>query len=343
MKDTSKYYQQQEVLVLEKTKEILSRLPDYCGKVLFAKELSANSKYAYAQDLEQFFHFLSVEQEQCRGKEPIKITQQDLALLTISDLDEYSIFLKQNGYTANTRSRRLSAVRTLFAYLYRTGKIKEDPSTKIEMPTSKARAEGHEIRFLTAAQAKELLIRVKTNTVFEGKRQKRAAKWTVRNYAIIALFLHTGMRLSELAGIDVNDLDLKEQKVYIHRKGGKKSDLYMNKECTEAVSAWLMQRKQLTVEEGEKALFISERGRRLSSRMIEQMISDSMKACGFPVTNVHALRRSYGTQFYDQTGDIYLLADNLGHSSVDVTAKHYAKMLSSKRKKNKEIDLYAGE
>lgn len=341
LKDKNKYYKQREILVLEKTKEICSRLPEYCTKYVFAREVAANSKYAYAQDLESFFKYLIEHYQPLLGRDPSTVTLEEMSCIKVTDLEEYSIFMKQSGYTANTRSRRLSSVRGMFKYLCRTERLESNCTEKLEMPTAKMRDEDHEIRYLSEDEVKEFLYRMKTNTVFEGTRQKRMEKWKIRNYAIAALFLHTGMRLSECVGIDIDDVDLKNQCVYVHRKGGKRSDLYMNEACCEALSAYLEQRSKMTPEDGdENALFISAKGRRLSARMVEKMIGDCAKACNFRTTSVHSLRRSYGTQFYNQVGDVYLLSDNLGHSSVDVTAKHYAKMLNSRRQQNKKINLY---
>lgn len=341
IKDQDKYYKQQEILISEKTFSICKRLPEFCMDYVLAREVAVNSRYAYAQDLEIFFRFITESIKEFEGVKPNEITESDMKKINIKMLQAYSNHMKLCDLSANTRSRRLTSVRGLFKWLWKTDVLDVDCSMKLEMPTSDQREEGHVIHYLTEDQIKEFLNKIRTNTVYEGRKQKRQEQWTVRNYAIVSLFLHTGMRLSECVGLDLGDIDLEEQSIQVHRKGGRDTKLYMNDECMDALKAYLFERKEYPVKEGaEKALFISSRGTRITTRMVEKMVKELAEACGLKTGSVHSLRRSYGTVFYDKIGDVYLLAANMGHRSVDVTAKHYAKILDSKKKKNKEINLY---
>ena len=342
VKDHDKYYKQQEMAVTEKTFEICKRLPGFCMDYILAREVAVNSRYAYAQDLEIFFRFITEHVKEFQGIQPNEIIETDMKKINIKMLQSFSNHMKLCDMSANTRSRRLTSVRGLFKWLWKTDVLDVDCSMKLEMPTADQREEGHVIHYLNENEIKEFLEKIRTNTVYEDARKKKSQeRWTVRNYAIVSLFLHTGMRLSECVGIDLDDIDLKEQSVQVHRKGGRDTKLYMNDECMAALNEYLRERKEYPVKEGaEKALFISSRGTRITSRMIEKMVKELTEACGLKTGSVHSLRRSYGTVFYDKIGDVYLLSANLGHRSVDITAKHYAKILDSKKRMNKSINLY---
>ena len=156
----------------------------------------------------------------------------------------------------------------------------------------------------------------------------------VRDLAIVTLLLGTGIRVSECVGLDLNDVDFKNHGIRITRKGGNQVVVYFGDEVESALLSYLQERSAVIPLSGhENALFLSIQKRRITVKSVERLVK---KYAGL-VTQVkkitpHKLRSTYGTQLYKQTGDIYLVADVLGHSDVNTTKKHYAAMEDERRR-----------
>lgn len=155
-----------------------------------------------------------------------------------------------------------------------------------------------------------------------------------RDVAIISLMLGTGIRVSECVGINLSDIDWARRRFRIIRKGGNEAILYFNEEVLEALHAYRRIRESLTPLPGhEDAFFLSLQNRRISQRSV-QMLVKKYAHIAAPVKHItpHKLRSTFGTSLYQKTGDIYLVADVLGHKDVNVTRRHYADMSEDKRK-----------
>ncbi|MDD3862929.1 MAG: tyrosine-type recombinase/integrase, partial [Clostridia bacterium] len=155
-----------------------------------------------------------------------------------------------------------------------------------------------------------------------------------RDVAILSLFLATGIRVSELVGMNFNDIDFETNSFVITRKGGNKTVLYFSGEIKDALLKWLKVRENLKkLSQNEKALFISLQNRRISVRAVENLVKKYAKAIS-PLKNIspHKLRSTYGTNLYRATKDIYIVADVLGHRDVNTTKKHYAAISEDIRK-----------
>ena len=161
------------------------------------------------------------------------------------------------------------------------------------------------------------------------------AKTKVRDMAILTLLLGTGIRVSECVGIDINDIDFKNSGIKIRRKGGNETVVYFGEEVEEALLNYIEERKLIVPVGGdENALFLSLQKRRIGVRAVENLV----KKYASLVTNLkkitpHKLRSTYGTSLYRETGDIYLVADVLGHKDVNTTKKHYDAIEDERRKK----------
>jgi integrase/recombinase XerC len=151
--------------------------------------------------------------------------------------------------------------------------------------------------------------------------------------------LGTGIRVSECVGLDVNDVDFDNDRIKVVRKGGAESFVYFGDEVREALLSYLEERKDLNPEPGhENALFISSKNKRLCVRSVELLV----KKYSQTVTTVnhitpHKLRSTYGTSLYQETQDIYLVADVLGHKDVNTTRKHYAELVDENRRKARNV------
>ena len=153
--------------------------------------------------------------------------------------------------------------------------------------------------------------------------------------AILTLLLGTGIRVSECVGLDINDVDFKNNGIKIRRKGGYETVVYFGDEVADALHDYLEKRYHMIPIEGhENALFLSLQNRRITVRAVENLV----KKYASTVTTLkkitpHKLRSTYGTALYQETGDIYLVADVLGHKDVNTTRKHYAAQSDMRKRK----------
>ena len=185
------------------------------------------------------------------------------------------------------------------------------------------------IAVMDKEQVARILAAVKdTEGMSEGE-LKRHSKIITRDFAIMMLFFGTGIRVSELVGINVSDIDFYNASLLVTRKGGDEDEVYFGDEVEAALSEYLENGRDalLSANVSEQAFFLSMQHKRISVRNVETMIKGYAAKAGLNMkVTPHALRRTFGTNLYEETADIYLVADALHHSSVETTKKHYAKM-----------------
>ena len=159
-------------------------------------------------------------------------------------------------------------------------------------------------------------------------------KQKYRDLAIITLLLGTGVRVSELVGLNIGDVDFKNNGIRILRKGGNEMIVYFGQEVEKALTDYLeLSRNGITPVAGhEEALFLSGQRKRISVDAVEKMVKKYASAVSVKTITPHKLRSTYGTALYRETGDIYLVADVLGHADVNTTKKHYAKLSDARRR-----------
>ena len=148
----------------------------------------------------------------------------------------------------------------------------------------------------------------------------------IRDSAIIILFLGTGIRISELVGLNNEDINFNDNSFIVTRKGGGKSILFFDDDVARAIKRYLDYKEQTDLPAGAKdALFLSSQKRRITVRAVENLVQKYAKIVS-PLKKIspHKLRSTYGTALYRATGDIYVVADVLGHKDVNTTRKHYA-------------------
>ncbi len=169
-----------------------------------------------------------------------------------------------------------------------------------------------------------------------SKGQQRFQKVTAkRDYAMLILFLGTGIRVSECVGINLNDVNFEENAFLVTRKGGNQVVLYFPPEVAEALADYVEERKKIDALPGhEDALFLSLQRKRITQRAVQNLVKKyaAVAAPLKPKISPHKLRSTYATNLYHETGDIYLVADVLGHTSVDTTRRHYADMTDARRR-----------
>lgn len=253
------------------------------------------------------------------------------------DIEEYLMYLKyyvkdgmEHSNDEQSLKRKLSSLKSFYNYYYRNELITQNPASIVKMP----KLHEKNIVRLDVDEVAILLDEVESGEKLTKRQQAYHEKTKVRDLAILTLMLGTGIRVSECVGLDMDDVDFKNNGIKIHRKGGKEVIVYFGEEVCEALLNYMEERENLTPVEGHaNALFLSMQNKRISVRSVENLVKKYSKL----VTNLknitpHKLRSTYGTNLYRETGDIYLVADVLGHKDVNTTKKHYAALEDERRR-----------
>lgn len=337
----SDFFEKREINCLERTNEILNELPYYVRDFFVGVELRTSplTRLNYAYDLRIFFNFAS---KNVFRKDVADISLNDLELLDVTDfeyflsyLSRYTINGKTERCTETGKARKLSTIRSFYKYFFNKNAIKVNNSSKIAMPKIH---EKEIIRLDENEKVSEItdLLYVVENGSGLTKSQKAYHNVTaVRDTAIIMLFLGTGVRISELVGLNCDDIDFVTNSFVVTRKGGNRAVLYFNSDVASALQSYYNERMaNKTVSENEKALFLSLQLRRISVRQVQELVKKYAKIAS-PLKKItpHKLRSTFGTNLYRQTGDIYVVADCLGHKDVNTTKKHYAALSEDVRKR----------
>ena len=188
--------------------------------------------------------------------------------------------------------------------------------------------------FLDIDEVARLLDEVESGESLTPRQQKYHDRTKTRDLALMTLLLGTGIRVSECVGLDLEDVDMRNNGIKIHRKGGAEVVVYFGEEVREALLAYMVERQKITAEDGSiNALFLSLQNRRISVRSVENLVKKYAKlVTSLKHITPHKLRSTYGTSLYRETGDIYLVADVLGHKDVNTTRKHYAAIDDDRRR-----------
>jgi len=335
------YSQQRALALVKQTREILTELPTMCADFIRAIEPTTQplTRYVYCCDLKVFFGFLLKELPAFADKSVVALTPADISLITARDLHIYleylSLYMNESDEAVTNaesgRMRKLASLRTFYKYLFMNELITTDVSRLVSMP------KRHEkpILRMEIDEVARMLDLVETGDGMSKRQQKYNEQTKVRDLAILSLFLGTGIRVSELVGIDISDVDFNINGFTVTRKGGNQAVLYFPDEVGDALKAYLDQRQDIEAEPGhENALFLSLQRKRLGVRSIENMVKKyaTLAAPLKKRLSPHKLRSTFGTNLYQETGDIYLVADVLGHTDVNTTRKHYAAMLDDRRR-----------
>ncbi len=325
------YFEMRDMENLTKIREMAFVLPDFCFEFFRGIEQTTTplTRLGYARDIKIFLEFLSTNIPVFKNKEIINFTYADLAKVTSTHIEIYLSYLtmyKNNGKIFKnkdySRSRKLSSVRSMFKYFFKKGKLESNVTEKIDTPKINEKP----IVKLEVDEVVRML-----NTVESGnnlsKMQKEFHKHTKkRDFAMLSLFLGTGIRISECVGLNVEDIDFPQNAFQITRKGGNRVILYFGDEVANALKEYVEERNQnKKVEKGERALFLSMQNKRIGVRAVENIVKKYSQIVT-PLKHItpHKLRSTFGTNLYRETNDIYVVADVLGHRDVNTTRKHYA-------------------
>lgn len=318
-----------------KLRELLKTMPPFCRDYFRGIEptTTAKTRIGYGYDIRTFFRFILAQNPMFHHVEMTQIRLQDLEQLQPVDIEEYLEYLKYYTYegqvfTNDERGikRKFASLRSFFLYYQKRDLIKNNPTVVVDMP----KLHDREIIRLDPDEVSELLDLVERGgDNLSGMKKVYYEKNKCRNIAIFTLFLGTGIRVSECVGLDIEDVDFRNNRIRIIRKGGKEEYVYFGMEVADALKNYIMEeRVHIKAKEGhEHALFYSIQKRRISVQGVENLVNQyTSQITTFKHITPHKLRSTYGTALYQQTGDIYLVAEVLGHNDVNTTRKHYAAM-----------------
>lgn len=319
---------------------VLDTLPPFCKDFFRGIEeyTSTRTRLAYAYDLRVFFEYLHECNSMCAKMEMKEFPISVLELVTRRDIEEYlayiSYYEKEGKEITNDergKSRKLSSLRSFYNYYFQNEVIEKNPAALVPIPKQHAK----EIIRLEPNEVAILLDQVEDGTKLTKKELEFHKKTKVRDVALLTLLLGTGIRVSECVGLDIRDVDFDNNGLKIRRKGGYETVVYFGEEVEIALLDYLEEREHIIPESGhEGALFLSLQNRRMAVRSVENLVKKyASRVTTLKKITPHKLRSTYGTTLYRETGDIYLVADVLGHKDVNTTKKHYAAIEDERRRK----------
>ncbi len=328
-------------VVSQKVLKICDELPDFCAPFLLEamREHTPGTRLAYAHELSVFFDYLTEHHPHFAGQEKRHIASEDLKYISTADINQYfTMSLEQ--LTPRTVARKRAGLLAFFTFMSGEGrrKIEENPvagARKIRVES------GDEVFYLTVQEQKKLLECVENGNGLDGRAGAFHERYRKRDAALIFLLLDTGIRVSELYKINIEDFDLEESSVIVMRSGGIIQTLYFSGECKKYLQEYLEEKQEKYPELSPKEPFFSTlQGKRLSIRAIEALVKKYAAASlGGAAGNIspHTLRSSFAMRRYIASGrDLLTLQKEMGHRSI-LSTSTYAKAIQ----KNLSGDKYS--
>lgn len=333
------YHEQVNIENDKKLREKLREFPDFCRDFFRGIESSTSSRtrISYAYDLGIFFDFLKETNPEIASIGIKNITLSHLEKLKSVDIEEYLDYLKyyvkdgvEHTNDERGKARKLSSLKTFFNYFFKKELLPNNPVLFVSTP----KIHDKNIIRLDTDEIAMLLDSVEQGDKLTKNQKNFHNKTKLRDLALLTLLLGTGIRVSECVGIDLNDIDFKNGGIKIRRKGGNEVVIYFGPEVEIALLNYMEERELTEAVEGhENALFLSLQRKRISVRSVEKLVKKyAQTVTQLKKITPHKLRSTYGTALYKETGDIYLVADVLGHKDVNTTRKHYAAIDEDRRR-----------
>ena len=322
---------------------------DFFRRIL---RLSINTRIQYCYDLKLFLNFLIENIDVFKGKKVEDLTYTDLNMITLEHIDQFVEYItyyetevpvknseevkvvhrQNNEYGIN---RKMASLKSFFSNLYKItlSKDKDDPN-KLEKnlsPLIKLQEPKLKQRYRMDYDTIEgFLLAIKTGIGEEGKLNESQFNYIKgntqeRDLCIISVLAETGIRISELVNIDIEGIDFKNKQIKVVRKGGREDFVYYNF-SEDFIKRYYEIRKKIIPQNGyEKAFFLSLQKRRITTRAIQLMIEKYAKIQTNKKITPHTFRRSFATNLYEKTRDVYLVSSLIG-DTVGITTKHYTKL-----------------
>lgn len=320
----------------EKLSFIIDRLPDFCYTFLLnsSLELSVTTRLAYARDLEHFFRYLlSVHYFDCDSIKDIHLS--DLRKIDSICISSYLTCYFNTGCQKKTVARKKSTLASFFHYMLVNKRIESNPMdavVKVSIP------KNDDLIYLTVEEQNILLSAISTGDSLTKSQKPYHARYVLRDLSIFLLFLDTGMRVSELNGINIKDVGMDDCSVVVLRKGAKLQTLYFSDDTRDTIKKYLSSRKNKGNISPSDPLFVTEKGNRLSVRAIQVLVTKYVSAALPQKRHIspHKMRSSFAMTYYEETKDILALQRKLAHSSIQTTTI-YAKASDKKMQETRDV------
>ncbi len=326
-----------------KLRRLIDDLPSFAFEFFRGIEptTSSRTRIAYAYDLNVYFHYLFTEIDAFKGYNKENFGIKDLEKVTPDQVEKYLEYLSfysldeeesmERTNKERGKARKLASLRSLYSYFYKKRKISYNPVILVDMP----KIHDKHITRLEANEVADLLDAIESGDMLTDKEKVYHAKTKERDLALITLLLGTGIRVSECVGLNMEDVDFDANGIRIVRKGGNEVIVYFGEEVMVALEDYLSKRRRTFTATGhEDALFLSLQNKRMSVRSVQNLVKKyAQQVTKLKKISPHKLRSTYGTALYQETGDIYLVADVLGHKDVNTTRKHYAEIEDARRRR----------
>ena len=334
------YHEQTDVENTLRLRDVLKTIPPFCKDFFRAIEprTTTKTRISYAYDIRIFFQFLLEQNPAFKDWSMDAFNVDVLDQITALDLEEYEEYLKvyQAGDKTETNGerglkRKMSSLRSFYAYYFKREMIHTNPTVLVDVPKIHQKS----IIRLEADEVAMLLDYIEHGgDDLTGQKKVYYEKTKDRDLALVTLLLGTGVRVSECVGLDIEDVDFKNNGIKVTRKGGNEMVVYFGPEVEKALKNYLEVRKNIVPVEGhEHALFYSTQRKRIGVQAVENLVKKyARQVTTTKKITPHKLRSTYGTALYQETGDIYLVADVLGHKDVNTTKKHYAALDDARRR-----------
>lgn len=284
---------------------------------LIRKNRSPRTMEAYARDLEHFGAFLAFGTLERPQGEPAPAAYPALKTATASEIRRYVLHLMTvRRYRVVAVRRNLSALRTFYTFLRREGIRTDQPALDVDLPKPEQRKPK-------VLRVPEVATLIRTRAEHE-----REPALTVRDRAIVEVLYGSGMRRAEIAGLNLDDVDLASRTAIVTGKGNKQRMVPL----TEAAAAAM--RSYLTVRPGsaDRAFFLGRNKRRLGLRQVWQIVKDIAHKAGIDRATTHSMRHSFATHFIEGGGDVSTLQKLLGHANISTTQVYLDQSIAHLRK-----------
>ncbi|ADL35946.1 tyrosine recombinase XerC2 (plasmid) [Butyrivibrio proteoclasticus B316] len=334
---------EQEAVFLEQLESQIIRLPKFVQDYIESSRdyLSVSTLLQYTYDFVDFFTFLSSRIEKYKDKPIPEYTLVDMMQLSCEDMDECMKWYKHPDKDVfrkpRTINRFLSTLSSLFTFYVKRRKLADNPVSAVRRPAVKRK----EVNRLYEGEKSQFLSAVMNGTGLTKRQLPYHERQWLRDYTIARVFLFTGIRVSELVGLDISDVNLREHSLRVVRKGGNIERVYLDDETDLILREYLAEREEMELTDDETALFISRKKQRIGVRAVEKLIKKYQQA-GLPShpngLTPHRLRATFATDLYSATGDIYRTSKAMGHKSI-ATTTIYAEVSDKQKKEGRNILL----
>lgn len=314
---------------LETIKKIINNYPEELG--LYINSLSRKTSYTKMVYTRYVGRFLDYMKQTLKLNPYISSNYNNIKPMHI-DMYMETIRCDQNGNekTGMYRNAQLAAINGFFKFLVKNEIINSNPCNDIENPKDNRE---HEVVTISDEDL-QIIMNAINNGTGSKKAKATQAKWASRDIAIITLGITTGLRISAIVGIDMGDINRKEKTITVTEKGDKQKRIYVGDKTMQLLNNWIKDRKNM-VGCREKALFICQGNHRISVRAVENRFKAISESTGKRLTP-HKMRATCATKLYEQTGDIYLVQQQLGHKNIENT-KRYTRVSETKLKEAANI------